>query len=239
MQEEEAEAAGGVNGELEEAEDDAPEAVQAQNQHQSSNQQQWSTFPDLLRVQRSKCRTDSGADDHAAEGQEPGASQAALRSAAPSSIESNRSTGTVPKRMSRPSAPPDLTSRRTESNRNVTASHDTDTRVERLEREVDQLRTERVAMQQQRSTDEAKEAELRHVNEVHVQLAAISASVQTLNQSIHTMSQTVNQRLDQLETRLNSLVSADCATLTNDETLPLRRQIASLITNQRRVCIFI
>ena len=221
------------NGEREEAEDDAPEAVQAQNQQQSSNQS-WSTYPDLLRVQRSKGRANPVVEDHPPEGQEPGPSRSVPR--ASSQETRQRETGTIPKRVSRPPPPPDLTSRRTDAvPRVASSSRDGDARVERLEREVDQLRTERVALQQQRSTDEAKEAELRHSNEIQVQLAAISASVQSLNQVILSLSLSVNDRLDQLDGRLNNLVASGSAVAV-DTTVPLRREILSLIQNQRRVC---
>lgn len=226
-----------ADGEREEAEDDAPEAVQAQNQQSSNQSSSWSTYPDLLRVQRSKGRTNPVVEEHPPEGQEPGSSRAANpvpRAVPLSSQETRRDTGTVPKRVSRPPAPPDLTSRRADVPR-VSSSRDGEARVERLEREVDQLRTERVALQQQRSTDEAKEAELRHSNEVQVQLAAISASVQSLNQVILNLHQSMNERLDQLDTRLTHLVASG-STVAVDTTVPLHRELCSLIQNQRRVC---
>jgi hypothetical protein len=222
-------------GEREEAEDDAPEAVQAQNQ-QSSNQS-WSTYPDLLRVQRSKSRTNPVVEDNPPEGQEPGssrASNAVPRPAAAAALSLDRETGTIPKRAPRPAPPPDLTTRRSDVPRVPAAARDGDARVERLERQVDQLRTERSALQQQRGTDEAKEAELRHSNEVQVQLAAITASVQSLNHLIVNLNQTMGQRLDQLETRLNNLVTSGSAVAV-DTTGPLRHELHSLIQNQRQV----
>lgn len=229
-----------ANAEREEAEDEAPESVQAQNQQQATGQQ-WSTFPDLLRVQDSKSRNSSvAADDHPAEGQEAGNSAPnpvpvlipAARSV-PVVTDQRRETGTVPKRAYRPvpvPIAPDLTTRRADmSVRHVSASS-----REPADFRVDRLDFDRVSLEQQRSTDEAKEAELRQNQEVQTQLAALSVAVQSLNHAIDSMSQSMNRRLDQMESRLNSLVSSG-STVSVDETASIRSDLQNLVLSHRLV----
>ena len=230
-----------ANAEREEAEDEAPESVQAQNQQQATGQQ-WSTFPDLLRVQDSKSRNSSvAADEHPAEGQEAGNAAPnpvqvlipAARSV-PVVTDQRRDTGTIPKRAYRPvpvPIAPDLTTRRADMVvRHVSAASSR----EAADFRVDRLDFDRVSLEQQRSTDEAKEAELRQNQEVQTQLSALSVAVQSLNHAIDNMSQSMNRRLDQIETRLNSLVSSG-STVSVDETASIRSDLQNLVLSHRRV----